>query len=131
MRQKSVFRVLVGAGFIGVAGISLTVGIFPVFVSRLFGVNSFEALLQVRGFVIPLALLWAVGGGIVGFQGRPYPGLVVVGSCGLVSGLVLGAFTLGAEPLPVIATALSGLVYGGVGGLLLGKAFDNIASEPQ
>jgi hypothetical protein len=131
MRQKSIFRVLVGAGFIGVAGISLTVGIFPAFVSQLFGVNSFEALLDVRRFVMPLALLWAIGGGIVGFQGRPYSGLVVVGSCGFASGLILGAFALGAGPLLVVATTLSGLVYGGLGGLLLGKAFHNMASESQ
>lgn len=127
MRQKGIFRVLLGASFIGVAGISLTTGIFPAFVSRFFGVNSFEAMLHVRGFVIPLALLWAIGGGIVGFQGRPYTGLVVVGSCGFVSGLVLSAFGLGAGLLLVVASTLCGLVYGGVGGLLLGKAFHNIA----
>ena len=131
MKQRSIFRVLVGAGFIGVAGISLTVGIFPTVVSQLFGINSFDTLLHVRGFVIPLGLLWAIGGGIVGFQGRPYAGLAVVGGCGLVSGLVLGAVALGAGPLLVIVTTLGGLVYGGVGGLLLGKAFNNIAVEPQ
>lgn len=131
MMEKSLLRVLVGASLLGVAGISLTTGIFPTVVSWLFGINSFEVLFQVRSFVIPLALLWAIGGGVVGWQGGSATGVVAIGVCGLVSGLALGALALEGGPLLVLVSLLSGLVYGAVGGLLIGKAFHRPVSESQ
>ncbi len=129
MMQRSIFRTLLGASLIGVAGVSLAAGILPTIISWLFGINSFQVMLKIRAFIMPIALLWGVGGGIIGWRGGGYTGALVAGTCGLVSGLILGAFINGWN-LPLIsASVLSGLIYGGFGGLIIGRAFPKSVNE--
>ncbi len=123
MMQRSYLRALFGAGLMGMAGISLAAGIFPIMVSWFFGLNSFEVMLVIRPFIMPLGLLWAVGGGIVGWQGGASTGGMVVGACGIISGFILGALAVDGSFLLILASILSGLVYGTIGGLIIGRAF--------
>jgi len=89
----------------------------------LFGMNSFEGMFSIRGFIMPIALLWAFGGGILGWYGGAYTGLVIIGICGIISGFVLGVWAVDGDFLLVAASTLSGLIYGGVAGLIIGRAF--------
>ena len=131
MMQRGPLRALFGACLLGVAGISLISGVLPVIISRLFGINSFEIMLYVRGFVIPMALVWAVSGGIVGWRGGALFGGKVMGACGLITGLVVGMFAVGGDGLLILISTLSGLVYGTVGGLIVGKAFSVTVEESE
>ena len=72
---------------------------------------------------IPLAIAWAVGGAVIGWYGGVRVGGAILGGLGLLSGIILGIFALGGDAAMVVASGLAGLLYGGVGGLILGKAF--------
>lgn len=120
--QKSKFRVLVGLALGLFTGLSLATGIYPFVVSRLAGADSFGALVDIRSLVIPIAIMWGIGGGILGWQGGVKAGLLTFGICGLISGIMLGVATGGSAAM-ILTGVLCGLVYGGLGGLILGKAF--------
>lgn len=123
MMQPGPRRILIGLGIGAFAGISLITGVLPFVITRLFGINSFEVLLLVGGLTLPVALLWAVGGGLIGRQGGPFKGGLVLGLCGAISGLAVGVFALGSD-LPLLLTGLlCGLIYGAIGGVLIGYAF--------
>ncbi len=126
--RKSYFRLLVGIGMGVFTGFSLATGIYPFIVSKLAGVNSFGALIEVRPFVLPVVLIWAVGGGILGWQGGLKAGLLTFVTCGILSGIMLGIATGGSTAM-IFTGILCGLVYGGLGGLILGKAFIGPMSE--
>jgi hypothetical protein len=111
------------------AGISLAAGILPIIFSWLFGINSFEVMLEFRGFIIPVALIWATAGGFVGWQGGAKFGGMIIGGCGVITGLILGFFGLDGSLSLILVSMLSGFVYGAIGGLILGKAFPSVAGE--
>jgi len=112
-----------------VAGISLVAGILPVVFSWLFGINSFEVMLNFRSFIIPVALFWAILGGIVGWQGGAKFGAMVIGGCGVLTGFILGLFALNGTLSLILVSMLSGLIYGAIGGLILGNAFPSVIGE--
>jgi len=120
--QKSKFRIFVGIGLGLFTGLSLTTGVYPFVASKLANVDSFGALVDLRPFVIPIGLMWAIGGGILGRQGGVKAGLLTLGTCGAISGILLGIATGGSAAM-IFTGILCGLVYGGLGGLILGKAF--------
>ena len=128
--RKSYFRLLLGIAMGSFAGFSLATGIYPYIASMLAGVNSFGALIEIRPFVFPIVLIWAVGGGILGWQGGLKTGLLTFGTCGVVSGIMLGISTGGSAAM-ILTGLLCGLVYGGLGGLILGKAFAGPMSEEE
>ena len=123
MMQRSIFRIIFGACILGFAGISFMSGIFPMVVSWLFGANSFEVMLQVRGLIIPLGIMWVIGGVIIGWQGGASLGALSGGVCGLVSGLILSTVGLGGSLAVIVASVVSGLLYGAGGGFLIGNVF--------
>ena len=121
--QRSGLRLITGFFFGGFAGLSLTTAIIPLVMSNFFGLYSIDLLLAVRGFAIPLAIVWAFGGAVIGWYGGVRAGGTILGGLGLLSGIILGIFALGGDAAIVAASGLAGLVYGGIGGLILGKAF--------
>jgi hypothetical protein len=123
MMQRSGRRILIGVGIGAFAGISLITGVLPFVITRLFGINSFEILLLVGGFTLPVALLWAGGGGLIGRQGGPVQGGLVLGLCGALSGLAVGVFALGGSMSLLLTGLLCGSIYGAIGGILIGYAF--------
>lgn len=131
MMQRSLFRILLGICLMGVAGISLTSGIFPVIATYLLDVNSYQIMFLVRSFVIPVAVFWAVCGGIVSWYGGPVTGTAVMGACGAVTGVILAAVAVGGGLLLVLAAMLAGLVYGGIGGFIIGKVFPRPTDQFQ
>ena len=130
--QKNGFKLIIGFFFCLFAGLSLTTAVIPMVMSNVFDMYSMDLLLAVRGYSIPLALLWGAGGVFIAWQSSTTAkGAVTLGACGLVSGLVLGMFAL-AGSLAVIATAIgAGLIYGAIGGAILGKAFSTIMNNSE
>ena len=129
MMQRSYLRMLFGVCIGAFAGISLVTGIVPFVLARLFGINSFQALIAVQGFIIPTVILWAFGGGLVGWQGGSSIGGFILGVCGAITGAILGLFAFEGVLAIVTAGFLSGLIYGAVGGLILGYAFPKTIAE--
>lgn len=121
--QRSGLRTITGFFFGGFAGLSLTTAIIPLVMSNFFNLYSIDLLLSVRGFGIPLAIAWAVGGAVIGWYGGVRVGGTILGGLGLLSGIILGIFALGGDTAMVATCGLAGLAYGGIGGLILGIAF--------
>lgn len=128
MIQQSPFRAVFGF-FIGmITGVSLTVGVLPTVLSILFGINSFETMIVIRGLILPIVIFWAVGGAWLGWQGGVQTGGLILGLCGAISGLVLSTFAFSGA-LVILASAMTGLIYGGIGGLILGRIFPKTTEE--
>lgn len=127
--SKHGLKLIIGFFFAGFAGLSFTTAVLPMAMSTLFGMYSMDLLLAVRGYGLPLALVWAICGVLIGRQGGTARGATILGLCGLISGFVLGTFAL-TGALPVIGVALGvGLIYGGLGGAILGKALGTILDD--
>lgn len=126
---KHGLKLLIGFFFAGLAGLSFTTAILPMAMSNIFGMYSIDLLLAVRSYGIPLAVMWAICGVLIGMQTTTAKGITILGLCGLLSGLILGIFAL-AGTLPVISVAGgTGLIYGGLGGAILGKALSTVLDD--
>ena len=64
-------------------------------------------------------------GGIIGRQGGATIGGAIFGACGAVTGLGLSLIVLGGSLALGLAGLLTGLLYGAIGGLLIGYVFPN------
>jgi len=67
------------------------------------------------------ALVWAAGGWSVTRTAAPLAGALVLAVVGLVSGFLLAYYGLAPEPRLLISGAFAGLLYGFLGGLILGR----------
>ncbi len=122
--KRGVLRVLLGI-MIGIAGgFSLTLTIFPYVTSKIFDTPTFD-LGSLFSFVTPIVILWALGGAIVGWYGGVRLGGLVIGLCGALAGFLLGAVALGGDLQLTTIGILVGLMYGALGGLMIGAAFPN------
>jgi hypothetical protein len=129
LQKRSIWRAIFSALVGGMGGVSLTNTIFPFIAARVLGSITLEALLGVRDSILLVALVWAGGGAIVGWLGGARTGAVVMGLCGLLTGLWLGAFAAKGD-LPMILLAIFiGLLYSIPGGLLMGYVFPKPVSE--
>lgn len=115
---------ITGAFFLGfLAGLSFGTGVLPFAVSTALGIPSLDVLLDVDRFTVPIGVVWGVSAAVLGRFGGLRLGLALLGVCGLASGLFLGFAALGGSALPLLVASVTGTVYGGSGGLLLGKIF--------
>lgn len=129
LQKRSIWRTLFSALVGGMGGISLTATIFPYVMARFLGHLSLEALVNMRSMALLMALLWAMGGGIVGWVGGGRTGAIVLGLCGAVTGLTLGLLAAPDNPLGLIAGVVIGLLYGIPGGIIMGRVFPKPVSE--
>ena len=125
--QQSIWRVIVAALVCGVGGLSLTNTFFPIALARVVEEISLVSLANVRGMTLFVALMWAIAGGIVGWYGGSRIGGLVMGICGVASGLLLGIIA-DSGPLLILVGAGVGLVYGMPGGWLMGRVFPDAAA---
>ena len=126
MLQKTHNRIIFGAIIGAFGGSSFVLSIYPVAIGRLFEQLSGNALLLTFIYSIPLAILWAVGGGLTGWLGKMRDGAIVMGICGIISGVVISANLLseaGGSTNIVLTGAIIGLIYGLPAGLLIAAAF--------
>ncbi|RMF02864.1 MAG: hypothetical protein D6768_07215 [Chloroflexi bacterium] len=127
--QSNPIRTLTGLFFGGFGGISFAAAILPIVIGSLFPYDSISMMLSVRGYVLPMAVVWAIAGAITGWHGGTRFGGAVLGGVGIVSGLVLGIFALEGSLPEILVSMLTGLVYGGIAGLIIGRAFLRHAQE--
>ncbi len=120
LRDKPKLRIFLSAvlGFAG--GNSLSTTIFPFATALLFKTASFDMLGPLR-LTLPIAALWAVGAGFISWRGGILTGVTVLGGCGALAGMALGISTGDAGQW--LMGALVGVVYGSIGGLILGAVF--------
>lgn len=127
--QSNPIRTLTGLFFGGFGGISFAAAILPIVIGALFPYDSIGMMLSVRGYVLPMAAGWAIAGAITGWHGGTRFGGMVLGGVGIVSGLVLGIFALEGNLPEILVSTLTGLIYGGIAGLIIGRAFLRHAEE--
>lgn len=123
--NRSIWRVLLGmfAGASGGVGMAMT--IFPFVIGKVFTDVSLDMFLGPNSYLMPIVLLWATGGGVVGWWGGVREGGVIMGLCGVIAGVTLSlASTAPTWNVPLIVLgALAGLAYGAIGGVIMGMIF--------
>jgi hypothetical protein len=129
LQKRSIWRALFSALVGGMGGVSLTATLFPYLIAQFLGTISLEALVNMRNMTILMALLWAVGGGIVGWLGGARTGAIVIGLCGAVTGLTLGLIAAPGNPLVTALGIVIGLLYGVPGGFIMGYVFPKPANQ--
>ncbi|MCB0163900.1 MAG: hypothetical protein KDI79_06735 [Anaerolineae bacterium] len=124
MLQKTHNRVIFG-GLIGAfGGSSFVLSVYPIAIGLLFEQLSGNALLLTLVYVIPVAVLWGIGGAVSGWLGKMREGAAIMALCGLISGILISANLLGESggSTILLAGGLIGLIYGIPAGLLISGA---------
>lgn len=104
------------------AGLSLTTTIIPTAMTTMVGMDTFSARWGLGGFAVYSMMAWAVGGWAVQRTGNKWLGAVILGFVGLVTGLVFTGVGIGTEMNLLLTGGGAGLLYGAVGGLIIGDA---------
>lgn len=114
---RRVLGILLG----GFAGVSLCVSILPM-VMQMIGVGDQAAVAyRLSPYMFQVGLVWAAGGWSVTRTAAPLAGSFILGIVGLASGIILAVYGLHSEARIVAAGAFGGLLYGFLGGLILGR----------
>ncbi len=125
----------VGATILGAcAGLSLTSNVIPSALSLTGNMDSFSARWGLGGFAVYSMMSWAVGGWAVQRTGDKKLGAIVLGSVGLATGLLFTGIGIGTEMNILLTGGGAALLYGAVGGMIVGDALrdpprDNSDSE--
>jgi len=104
------------------AGLSLTSTIIPTAMTTMVGMDTFSARWFLGGFAVYAMMTWAVGGWAVQRSGNKWLGAVILGLVGLVTGLLFTGVGIGTELSVLLTGGGAGLLYGAVGGLIVGDA---------
>lgn len=104
------------------AGLSLTTTIIPTAMSTFVGMDTFSARWALGGFAVYSMMAWAVGGWAVQRTGNKWFGALILGFVGLVTGLVFTSVGIGAELRVLVTGGGAALLYGAVGGMIVGDA---------
>lgn len=114
---RRVLGILLG----GFAGVSLCAGILPR-VMEMVGIGDQTAVAyRLSPYIFQTALVWAAGGWSVTRRATPQAGAFIMGIVGLASGIILAVYGLHNEARIVAAGAIGGLLYGILGGFVLGR----------
>ena len=121
MIRNTHIRRLLGILLGGFAGVSLCVSILPL-VMQMIGAGDFTAIaFRLQPYWHQTALVWAAGGWSVTRTAAPLAGSFILGVVGLASGIILAKYGLHSEVRLLFAGAFGGLLYGFLGGLILGR----------
>ena len=104
------------------AGLSLTTTIIPTAMETLVGIDTFSARWALGGFAVYSMMAWAVGGWAVQRTGDKRLGAIILGFVGLVTGLVFTGVGIGTESNVLMTGGGAALLYGAIGGLIIGDA---------
>jgi hypothetical protein len=129
MEKRTIWRVLFGALIAAFGGVSLTRTVYLFVLGRYYDEIPLDVLLSIFGFTAYIALLWALGGGLVGWWGGARSGGIILGLCGLLAGFLLSAFVVKGGWVFILLGTVVGLAYGAPGGLIMGWLFPNAAAE--
>jgi hypothetical protein len=104
------------------AGLSLTTTIIPTAMETMGVMDSFSARWALGGFAVYAMMAWAVGGWAVQRSGDKWLGAAILGFVGLVTGLLFTGVGIGTEMNVLLTGGGAALLYGVVGGLIIGDA---------
>ena len=104
------------------AGLSLTTTIIPTAMETMGVLDTYSARWAFGGFAVYSMMAWAVGGWAVQRSGSKWLGAIILGIVGLVTGLLFTGVGVGTEPNVLLTGGVAGLLYGAVGGLIIGDA---------
>jgi len=111
------------------AGLSLTTTIIPTAMTSVVGMETFSARWALGGFAVYSMMAWAVGGWAVQRTGDKWLGAIILGFVGLVTGLVFTGVGIGTELNLLLTGGGAGLLYGAVGGMIVGDALRSPAVD--
>lgn len=121
-------RALLGIVLGACAGASLCVSMLPLALYQA-RVGDEAVLARLLLAYLPhVALIWAAGGWGASRVAFPLGGGVVLGVAGLVSGMFAASAALHVAPKILAVGGVTGLVYGFLGGLLLGRVLAPVAA---
>lgn len=121
MIRNPLLRTLAALFLGGAAGVSLCVSVLPM-ILQLRGAGDASALaFYLSRYLVPSALVWAVGGVSVARVRHLQAAGIIMGLVGVVTGT--GLVGLGLAPVLeyLVVGGLTGLIYGYLGGLILGR----------
>ncbi|HBA71270.1 MAG: hypothetical protein A2X82_19890 [Geobacteraceae bacterium GWC2_55_20] len=121
IKLRSVGATLMG----GFAGLSLTSNVIPSALSFTGTMDSFSARWSLGGYAVYSIMAWAVGGWAVQKTGDKKPGAIILGSVGLASGLLFTWAGIGTELDVLLTGSIAALLYGAIGGMIIGDALRN------
>lgn len=115
----------------GFAGLSLTTTIIPTALTTILGLDTFAGRWGLSGYAVYSMMAWGVGGWAVQKTGSKWLGAIILGMVGLVTGALFTAVGLGSESDLLLTGGGAGLLYGAVGGLIVGDALRSPPSDPN
>lgn len=115
-------RAVGAAIFSSFAGLSLTTTIIPTAMETMGVLDSFSARWDLGGFAVYSMMAWAVGGWAVQRSGNKWHGAIILGFVGLITGLLFAGVGIGTEVSVLLTGSLASLLYGAIGGLIIGDA---------
>ena len=122
MIKNTLLRYLLGIVLGGLAGLSFCVSILPIVLEMAGAREQSYTATILSQYALYSAMIWAAGGYAVARAGFMKAALVILPIVGLSSGVLLVFRGIRPDPAFLVAGALGGLVYGLVGGMLLGRA---------
>lgn len=116
-----------GASLLGaLAGLSLTATIIPSAMEFSGAMDTFSARWALGGFAAYSMIIWGLGARSAQKSGDKKIGAIILGAVGLASGLIFTGVGIGTEPNTLITGGGAALLYGAVGGLIIGDAFRSL-----
>jgi hypothetical protein len=129
MIKNSRVRMLIGVVLGGFAGVSLCVSILPLVLQMIGAGDQIAIAYRLAPFILYAGLFWAAGGWAVARAGIPLASASILAIVGLVSGLLLAWFGLGNEIRLLAGGGFGGVLYGFLGGLILGRILETPAPD--
>lgn len=107
------------------AGLSLTTTILPTAMETMGLMDTYSARWALGGFAVYSMMAWAVGGWAVQRSGSKWHGAIILGFVGLATGLLFTGVGIGTEGSVLLTGGVAALLYGAVGGLIIGDALQS------
>ena len=121
-----------GASLLGaLAGLSLTTNIIPSAMEFAGVMDGFSARWSLGGFAAYSMIIWGIGARSVQKTGSKMFGAIIFGAVGLASGLIFTGAGIGTGTTTLLIGGAAALLYGAVGGLIIGDAFRSPPVDPE
>ncbi|MDD2899220.1 MAG: hypothetical protein PHI31_10970 [Desulfuromonadaceae bacterium] len=125
------FRAIGATLLASFAGLSLTSNIIPSSLSMMGFIDSFSARWELGGFAVYSMMTWAVGGWAVQKTGDKRLGAFVLGSVGLITGLLFTGIGISTAMNVLLTGGGAAMLYGAAGGLIIGDALRDPHADPN
>lgn len=113
------------------AGLSLTTNIIPSSLSMMGLMDSFTARWDLGGYAVYSMMAWAVGGWAVQKTGDKRMGAIVLGTVGLITGLLFTGVGISTALNIMLTGGAAALLYGAIGGMIIGDALRDPIADPN